>query len=453
MEPTLEKIEGTAETTNPEGGEAGAGAETLAAPVQTKAEYRMIAFSLAGRDYGIDIMKVKEISHEGKFTYVPNTAPFVLGVHNLRGEIIPIIDMRRMFNLAVERANEGVTQNVLILKLEKLVLGMVVDSIDGVMSAPADSVQPPHPLFSDINLQYISGVVEREGKLYVILDVERIFAETTQAPKAPVKAEIAPVAAPVAAPGGDQDLRFVCEGLATFASFFVTPMNLSWVERRFEEWRKLRKKQGVSVQLGGADDAREFLSIFSSPPRGQLWADAQRKALTALLPGRPAGTYVVWNHGCGRGFDAYSVVCALKSAYPSLAVKTWANDGNLVEIASAPTLTLPKERVPEFYIAGGFMRETEAGCQFTPAVRESVIFEYTESLARTEGLEADLIVSRDVLSFMKPETQKTVLEAFAQRLKPGGLLVLGANEQVAGEGWRSVEKGGMRAFVREIPKE
>ena len=57
-------------------------------------DFKMVAFSLAGRDYAIDIMKVKEIAKAGRFTYVPNTSPFVLGVYNLRGEIIPIIDWR-----------------------------------------------------------------------------------------------------------------------------------------------------------------------------------------------------------------------------------------------------------------------------------------------------------------------------------------------------------------------
>ena len=58
-------------------------------------DFKMVTFSLAGKDYAIDIMKVKEIAKAGHFTYVPNTLPFVLGVYNLRGDIIPIIDLRR----------------------------------------------------------------------------------------------------------------------------------------------------------------------------------------------------------------------------------------------------------------------------------------------------------------------------------------------------------------------
>lgn len=57
-------------------------------------DFKMITFSLSGKDYAIDIMKVKEIAKAGRFTYVPNTSSFVLGVYNLRGDIIPIIDLR-----------------------------------------------------------------------------------------------------------------------------------------------------------------------------------------------------------------------------------------------------------------------------------------------------------------------------------------------------------------------
>jgi chemotaxis methyl-accepting protein methylase len=65
----------------------------------------------------------------------------------------------------------------------------------------------------------------------------------------------------------------------------------------------------------------------------------------------------------------------------------------------------------------------------------------------------DLILCQDVLSFQPPQVQRALLNAFAEKLKPGGFLVLGVNEQPDGEGWRTVEKGGLRAFAREKPKE
>jgi chemotaxis signal transduction protein/chemotaxis methyl-accepting protein methylase len=428
-------------------------------PEQAAGEYRMIAFSLAGRDYGIDIMAVKEISREGRFTYVPNTAPFVLGVHNLRGEIIPVIDLRRMFGIPAALPEEGVEQSMLILRLPEFIVGIVVDSIDGVRSAPRDAIQPPHPIFGEINMQYISGVLERDGRLYVLLDVERIFSRESQAPSAPAPAS-PPPSAPTNAPEagavqaqskGERDLRFVCESLAALAGFHATAVNMPWVERRFSQWKAQRS--GASIQLKTADDAREFLTGFATTGRSELWEDAAREALMSLVPGPGAGGLLAWNHGCGRGFAAYSLACALKAAFPGAAVKIWASDRNLVEIAAAPTLTLPAGRVPAFYREHGFTREVPGGLQMAGSIREAVIFEYTESLYRAEGPAVDIVVCQDVLSFHPPETQKRLLDAFMEKLRPEGILVLGANEQAAGPGWLAREKGGVHVFAREMPKE
>ena len=70
-------------------------------------DFKMITFSLAGKDYGVDIMNVKEIAKADKFTFVPNAASFVRGVYNLRGDIIPIIDLRIFFHLPQDRKMDG----------------------------------------------------------------------------------------------------------------------------------------------------------------------------------------------------------------------------------------------------------------------------------------------------------------------------------------------------------
>ena len=79
--------------------ETGSGASTATKDRNEKVDFKMVTFSLAGKEYGIDIMSVKEIAKAGRFTYVPNAAPFVRGVYNLRGEIISVIDLRIFFHL------------------------------------------------------------------------------------------------------------------------------------------------------------------------------------------------------------------------------------------------------------------------------------------------------------------------------------------------------------------
>src|SRR5574344_2672994 len=138
-------------------------------------DFKMVTFSLAGKDYAIDIMKVKEIVKAGRFTYVPNTMPFVLGVYNLRGEIIPIIDLRLFFNIEVPERQDNAIENMLIGTVGEQTLGVVVDAIDKVVGIQKSTIQPPHPLFGDINIKYIYGVVEANKRLYILLDIDRIF--------------------------------------------------------------------------------------------------------------------------------------------------------------------------------------------------------------------------------------------------------------------------------------
>lgn len=146
--------------------------------VQETVDFKMVTFSISGKDYAIDIMYVKEIAKAGQFTYVPNTLPFVVGVYNLRGEIIPILDLRIFFNISDKKDEESKLQNLLILHVNEQTFGVIVDNIDKVVGIQKSSIQPSHPLFADINIKYIAGVIENNKHLYILLDVERIFSKS-----------------------------------------------------------------------------------------------------------------------------------------------------------------------------------------------------------------------------------------------------------------------------------
>jgi len=109
----------------------------------TVIDFKMVTFSLADKDYSIDIMHVKEIAKAGHFTYVPNTLPFVLGVYNLRGEIIPILDLRLFFNIEVPPREGNKLENMLILSVDDQKFGVVVDKIDKVIGVQKSTIQPP----------------------------------------------------------------------------------------------------------------------------------------------------------------------------------------------------------------------------------------------------------------------------------------------------------------------
>ena len=100
---------------------------------QVTVDFKMVTFSLSGKEYAIDIMNVKEIAKAGHFTYVPNTLSFVVGVYNLRGEIIPILDMRIFFGIPVQEKNDSALENLLSLSVEEQTFGIIVDKIDKVV--------------------------------------------------------------------------------------------------------------------------------------------------------------------------------------------------------------------------------------------------------------------------------------------------------------------------------
>ena len=294
-------------------------------------DYKMVTFSLADKDYAIDIMKVKEIAKAGHFTYVPNTMPFVLGVYNLRGEIIPIIDLRLFFNIDVpERTNNNALENVLIISIEERTFGIVVDAIDKVVGIQKSTIQPPHPLFGDINIKYIYGVVESNNRLYILLDIDRIFGAKTEddeedTPKqdirpvshavnaqentvAPVAEKVAEVAAPVEekkARKDDINYKFVCESLKSFRKFNISSVNEKWTESRFDEWE--REKGEGKTQLQNEGDADAFIKPFYSRCNGTWWTKEYADAVYKALPENSAKQISVWNPGCGKGYEAYSL--------------------------------------------------------------------------------------------------------------------------------------------------
>jgi purine-binding chemotaxis protein CheW len=438
-----------------------------AAKQQEKIDFKMVTFTLAGRQYAINIMKVKEISKANRFTFVPNTLAFVEGVYNLRGEIITIINLRKMFRLPSVTREAEALENIIILHIQDSIIGVIVDSIENVVGVSSQMIQPRHPLFTDIQMKYISGVVDVGGKLYIILDVDRIFGEeeTPAAPRAP---EAPPEARPAETPAAERktptraakkvsrqveedalDFQFVSETLAAFSSFHVDACNEAWVKARLAEWKKLRNKKGQAVQLKDQEEAADFLEPFFSPHTGELWGQEYRKEFEQTLWKGEMLSVKAWNPGTDSGQEAYSVCAALKLRYPKARIRVWACDTNLLAISAAPGLIYDRDTVPEYFIKAGYLKGGAKGYQFTPEMKESVLFEYHDILHGTSLPELDLIVARDILSYFTAAHKEKLVADFAAMLKPGGMLVVGTNERVAAPGLSLCHEGNVVAYQKE----
>lgn len=401
-------------------------------------DFKMVTFSLAGKDYGIDIMKVKEIARFVNFTYVPNTPAYVRGVYNLRGEIISIIDLRALFNLSFQQKARNEEESGLILRLDSNLIGVVVDRIDKVVGINSEHIQPPHPIFGDINIKYISGVVENEGRLYIILDVERVLGKQIESPqeisKPKFESPVASVTMERAVSRGmdkksesdtDQYKTFVAEALAALAGYHVGSVNDEWFHQRFAQWQETRN--GKQIQLRTREDASSFLESFYSPFTGQLWGQEYFRSVMETIPDGMGKIISVWNPGCGRGFETYCLAVAMRMKYPEAQIKIWASDKDLLSISSAPNLVFNAREVPEFYKE--YMTEGKDGLSFNQKIKDSILFEYHD-IINYHGLPPmNMIFSRDVVSFMSVEQREKWFEDLNEVLKKDGCIILGSNEK------------------------
>jgi purine-binding chemotaxis protein CheW len=419
-------------------------------------DFKMITFSLGGKDYAVDNKNVKEIAKADKFTYVPNAASFVRGVYNLRGDIIPIVDLRIFFHLPVDKKQDGM-ENMLILRIEDRVYGTIVDKIDRVLGINSEQIQPPHPIFGDINIKYISGVVDKQGELFIILDVIRIFSQNEDdktKPRGGIQESIAPVVQDVFVPPAvvatsspdtrDSELEFIKESLAAVRKFFAGPFNEDWIRRRFAEW--ILTHGGSDIQLKNADDADEFLRTFASPDSGVFWSDDMVDAFKAILPDLSSNNIQVWNLGCGKGYETYSIACILKARYPQGHIKIWANDSDIMAISSAPNMIFDLEDVPEY--CREFMTSGKNGYSFNQTIKDSILFEYHDVLNENPLPGLDIILARDLVSFFDEHQREKIMTDFSERLKPQGVIILGANEVLPEGEWISIGKGAVSAFTR-----
>lgn len=438
-------------------------------------DYKMVTFSLAGKDYGIDIMKVKEIVKAGHFTYVPNTLPFVRGVYNLRGDIIPIIDLRLFFNSDIPVHDDDYLENMLFVSVGEQTFGVVVDKIDKVIGIQKSSIQPPHPLFGDINIKYIYGVVESENCLYVLLDIDKIFgvrspeeerqlAETAknqmqqrqeeaaqlQAQQAEAKAKADAASAAEAKAKAEaakkiEDINFISESLKNFKKFNVNDVNKAWIESRYAEWVKERGEN--NTQLQNETDAEKFLQPFYSQCNSQWWSEDYANAVMDSLPENSAKNIVVWNPGCGKGYESYSLACLLQKKYPNAKIKIYGHDVDLLSVSNAPLMNLSDEASRDWYQP--YTQKTVSGdYTFTKDVKDSIMFEYHDCVNANNLPPIDIVFSRDLLSFLPDASQSTVLNEFGEKIKGNGVIIVGKNESIALDGWTKKDNDNLSIYTK-----
>jgi purine-binding chemotaxis protein CheW len=152
------------------------GMESEETPREDGGELQLVSFFVGQEEFGADILIVEEIIRPMPITRVPNAPHFVEGVINLRGRVIPIIDLRK-------RLNSGSTENTrktrfIVVDVDGKITGFIVDSVSQVLRVPKHTIEPaPSIVIEEIDADYITGVSKLEDRLLILLDFRKILTK------------------------------------------------------------------------------------------------------------------------------------------------------------------------------------------------------------------------------------------------------------------------------------
>jgi len=140
---------------------------------------QLVSFALGGEEYAVDILKVQEINRMSEIARVPNAPPYVEGVINLRGRVIPVVSLRKKFKME-EKALDAQSR-IIIMDIQGLTIGIVVDAVSEVLRIPAGTVDPAPPMAVGVSAEYIKGIAKLEDRLLILIDMDRLIEKSESA--------------------------------------------------------------------------------------------------------------------------------------------------------------------------------------------------------------------------------------------------------------------------------
>jgi purine-binding chemotaxis protein CheW len=154
----------------------------MAESTYTDNDIQLVVFKLGREDYGISILQVQEIKRLMDITRVPNSPDYIKGVINLRGSVLPVIDLKK--RLALPPCDDSDDTRIIIVKVEEIVVGLIVDGVSEVTSLSSDNIEPPNTVVSGVSAQYLSGVGKHDDNLLILLNLAAIVGVGAESGKA-----------------------------------------------------------------------------------------------------------------------------------------------------------------------------------------------------------------------------------------------------------------------------
>ncbi len=139
-------------------------------------QIQLVTFQLSGEEYGVDILRIHEIKRlkEIGITHVPRAPEFVEGVINLRGDVIPVIDLGKRFDLENKKVDKET--RIIVVKQEDKFIGLLVDRVNEVLNVDKEAIDEPPREISQVNSFFISGIARYNERLVIVLDIGNILS-------------------------------------------------------------------------------------------------------------------------------------------------------------------------------------------------------------------------------------------------------------------------------------
>jgi purine-binding chemotaxis protein CheW len=142
-------------------------------------EHQLVVFELANEQYGVDIAAVESIIKIQPITVVPHAPAFVEGVTNLRGSVLPVIDLRKRFGLPQEDSTKN--SRIVVVAIQSTKVGMIVDAVSEVLRVPEGAIEPPPPMVTSVDTAFITGIAKINDRLVILLDLGKVLSLQEQA--------------------------------------------------------------------------------------------------------------------------------------------------------------------------------------------------------------------------------------------------------------------------------
>ena len=147
--------------------------ETTEEKKTTEELLQLVSFKIGDEEFGVDILRVQEINRMMDITQVPNAPEYVDGVINLRGRVIPVIDLR--VKLRMPRIDHDKDTRIIVVEIGNRTVGFIVDSVNEVLRIPTNITEPPPDMAAGLDADYITAIGKLEDRLLILLDLEKIL--------------------------------------------------------------------------------------------------------------------------------------------------------------------------------------------------------------------------------------------------------------------------------------